>query len=194
MLDNFEIKKDQGLRSLNRWLMHATSAKRTCLIPNSSLTSGEVYDWFHRGLDLGQNRPLPLPLCTQVYTKFKCIYMCNGSARLHGELFPPISFPATRSLSLPKPSFLLLFLCFVILPVVPGVKGWGHGKTFNSVSLSWKNPLIDPHILVHNDKWVSNFPPDLGATKHISTFTCKQGNLQCTLTLPVSAQTHTTCF
>jgi hypothetical protein len=52
------------------------------------------------------------------------------------------------------------------------VKGWGRGKTFDSVSLSWRNPLTD-HILAHNDKWVSNFPPDLGTTKHISTFTSR---------------------
>lgn len=50
------------------------------------------------------------------------------------------------------------------------MKGWGRGKTFDSASLSWRNPLTDLCILAHNDKWVCNFPPDWGATKHISTF------------------------
>lgn len=53
------------------------------------------------------------------------------------------------------------------------MKGWGHGKTFNSAGLSWKNPLIDLSIKEHNDKWVSNFPLHLWPTMHISTFTCK---------------------
>lgn len=71
-----------------------------------------------------------------------------------------------------KPPFLLLNSCFVILPDSPGVKGVRPWKTFNFVSLSWKNPLID--LYMHNDKWVSNFPPHLWATMHISTFTWMQ--------------------
>lgn len=50
-------------------------------------------------------------------------------------------------------------------------KGEARGKTFDSRTLVMKESIDWPLcILAHNDKWVCNFPPDWGATKHISTF------------------------
>lgn len=101
--------------------------------------------------------------------------MANRRAGFHGEFFSRIIFLFPRLyVARFKPSFLSFSPCFVILPGGAGVKGWGRGKTFDSVSLSWRNPLTDLCILAHNDKWVCNFPPDWGATKHISTFTGRQ--------------------
>ena len=113
----------------------------------------------------------------KVYSEFKWIEIAIGRAGFHSKFFSPIVFlspclkvsPALSSLFSPISSRL------VILPGAAGVKGWGRGKTCDSVSLSWRNPLTDLCILAHNDKWVSNFLPDLRATKHISTFNSSEG-------------------
>lgn len=73
-----------------------------------------------------------------------------------------------------KPSFLPFSPRFVILPGGAGARGRGRGKTLDSVSLSWRNPLSDLCILSYNDKWICNFPPDWAATKNISTFARRQ--------------------
>lgn len=106
--------------------------------------------------------------------------MANRSAGFHGEFFSRIVFlsPAFKSLTLSSlfyPSSLVFFSPFFFYLGGAGVKGRGRGKTFDSAKLSWRNPFTDLCILAHKGKWVRNFPPDWGATKHTSTFTGSQG-------------------
>lgn len=98
---------------------------------------------------------------------------------VNSSLVSFFSPPAFKSLTLsplfsPSPLVFFPFLFFFYLGGA-GVKGRSRGKTFDSTNLSWRNPFTDLCILAHKDKWVHNFPPDWGATKHISTFTGSQG-------------------
>lgn len=85
-----------------------------------------------------------------------------------------------------KPSFLPFSPRCVILPGAAAARGRGCGKTSDSVSLSWRNPLSDLCISSYNDKWICNFLHDWAATKSISTLARRQREYS----LPPSGSTN----